>query len=749
MENEKKESLMDEELLRLESLEKIDSLEIRLSDNRKKIERMLREQSEMEKEILQLRKNLAYEAPARSKDRSVAGETTVYYYEPEKKTGTYTAEPRNADNHVKVSKDGERYAPGQSSRGSYESVSPKKAENQDAESVFGRRIMPVAASLLIFISIILFGTQLAEKFDDEIKLLMMFVGSGIFTAFGLVFLRKNKDSAFNIALTGVGIGGFYISLFMGNAYFGLISELCLFLCLLLWAAAVLVLSFYISRAFHIIGNLGIMISTVFGTALCIDTLDGKKFLFLIVYFAVGSIAYILFSLKKKLVFIISAVFNVISALVLLYGGTVFNIEGRISSLPKVYKGGLAHTGMIILCIYMFLMTAAVIMLIGEETISSYPVAGAMYSVCLAGSLLVIFYENEYKNLFELLAVALIFISAEFKYSLLSEPLSSKNKRSIAPRIWQLTLLSAAVLAILNDSSLSDHAALLFILLPLILWTYLREDTFLRYASAVLALIFMINDTKSDLLSFAGMAAAAALALVLMKYFAETYSTGFKCFWTVYVILAVFLRLQNWLCTMISDRDFVNALCFTICAVILGLAAKTDYAADWLDKEEEPQFNTFIDMLNAAMMLLGLFLISETDEAFSHFTVIAVTLALFLLNARKQISGKKSSLWQIYAGIKFTVLLITILSSFNEAGSIMSICLFILAVLCIVCGFMMKAKYLRIYGLVLSMICVFKLVMADLSHENTMGHAISFFVSGLLCLAISAIYGYIEKRNGKD
>ncbi len=36
-------------------------------------------------------------------------------------------------------------------------------------------------------------------------------------------------------------------------------------------------------------------------------------------------------------------------------------------------------------------------------------------------------------------------------------------------------------------------------------------------------------------------------------------------------------------------------------------------------------------------------------------------------------------------------------------------------------------------------------MIDISYENTIGHALSFFLSGVLCFVISAIYSYVEKK----
>jgi hypothetical protein len=36
-------------------------------------------------------------------------------------------------------------------------------------------------------------------------------------------------------------------------------------------------------------------------------------------------------------------------------------------------------------------------------------------------------------------------------------------------------------------------------------------------------------------------------------------------------------------------------------------------------------------------------------------------------------------------------------------------------------------------------------MVDITYDNTIGHAASFFIAGILCFAISMIYNYIDKK----
>ena len=117
----------------------------------------------------------------------------------------------------------------------------------------------------------------------------------------------------------------------------------------------------------------------------------------------------------------------------------------------------------------------------------------------------------------------------------------------------------------------------------------------------------------------------------------------------------------------------------------------------------------------------------------------------MLNASKQLKDEERKMYGPYVGLKFTVLMVVILSSFNAENFLISIFCFLFAILSVTVGFIVKHKGLRIYGLILSLISVVKLVMIDITYDNTLGHALSFFISGVLCFVISAIYTHVEKK----
>ena len=97
------------------------------------------------------------------------------------------------------------------------------------------------------------------------------------------------------------------------------------------------------------------------------------------------------------------------------------------------------------------------------------------------------------------------------------------------------------------------------------------------------------------------------------------------------------------------------------------------------------------------------------------------------------------------GIKYTALLLTVLVSYDAAKVLVSVCFFAFAVICIVFGFRIQCKSIRIYGLVLSMLCVFRLTLVDVAFGGLLQLAGGFFVSGILCFAISRIYNSIDKK----
>ena len=109
------------------------------------------------------------------------------------------------------------------------------------ENWLGTRLFNVAASLMIFIGLVLFCTLGYEYITNTMKMAAMFVVSGSFIALGAFFTRQNK-SVFSLGLTGCGFGSFFISILLSHVYFQVLIDAAAFGLLLVWAIFALYMS---------------------------------------------------------------------------------------------------------------------------------------------------------------------------------------------------------------------------------------------------------------------------------------------------------------------------------------------------------------------------------------------------------------------------------------------------------------------------------------------------------------------------
>ena len=80
----------------------------------------------------------------------------------------------------------------------------------DTELLVGVKGMGIVASILVFISFILFAMYLIPGLTDTIKMVMMFVVSIVMTGVGLFFWFRKKESLFFLSLGACGVDSFLI-----------------------------------------------------------------------------------------------------------------------------------------------------------------------------------------------------------------------------------------------------------------------------------------------------------------------------------------------------------------------------------------------------------------------------------------------------------------------------------------------------------------------------------------------------------
>lgn len=100
------------------------------------------------------------------------------------------------------------------------------------------------------------------------------------------------------------------------------------------------------------------------------------------------------------------------------------------------------------------------------------------------------------------------------------------------------------------------------------------------------------------------------------------------------------------------------------------------------------------------------------------------------------------------GIKLTVLVLAAVHGYTDwfaNAYVLSLICMLSSLVCVIAGFIRRAGSLRLYGLVLTMVCVLKLVTWDVAGLETLLRILSLIGGGVICFVISAIYSYSVKH----
>jgi hypothetical protein len=122
------------------------------------------------------------------------------------------------------------------------------------------------------------------------------------------------------------------------------------------------------------------------------------------------------------------------------------------------------------------------------------------------------------------------------------------------------------------------------------------------------------------------------------------------------------------------------------------------------------------------------------------------LVVRFLEARK--NAKQNSIMEVCGALGFTLLVLAIINGttdwFNE-GYVLSLVVMMTALTTVLLGFWARVKVLRLYGLVVMIVSIVKLVTLDVSNADSIMRVVAFIGGGLICFAISALYNFAVKR----
>ena len=597
---------------------------------------------------------------------------------------------------------------------------PQPTSKSDLEGKIGKSWMGVFASVLVFISVVMFAAVIIPNLTDAMKMAIMFVFSFGLTAVSLfLLLGKNSENKLYLALTGCGVGCVYISLIVSSLYFKIIGPYILFILLFIWSAGICLLLRYKNILFTIIGQIGVTIAIIIGCAYSVSSKSLASLGAVLAFLVLTQIMFFI-TLHTR-----SFIKSLACHIVIFIGVTSIVISNYI--LDEL---AIPVFAAVFVCILVYLICT--IFVFEDETgafVGCNIIPHFLMLALAEAPILTVLLGHIYVMLTQVVALALVVIACVKK----------KNGTMSPANEVLIKLVSAATVFFIGIAIEYAFAYVVLLAVFYLVLGIIFDDSFSQYVGIAFAFLHGCALTDQNMI----VAVITAVVVLGIEVFAlvKDYHVVKKIL-TVLNLYLYIIALTVLTCDVIKAQEDAIYPAFVIVAIVSMFIAKL-FDKDLKTGEKEDAFTIFAYITNAALLFISLPLMYAADAW--HLVIVLVAFALLCLNALWQLRHK-SVLMNIYVAIKYTIYIVAVLGSFDVESIWISAALLLFAIACIIIGYTMDRKGVRIYGLVIANLSVAKLVLIDISYKNTLEHALSFLGCGVLCFVISFIYTIIEKKD---
>lgn len=617
------------------------------------------------------------------------------------------------------------------------------SSSANLERIFGKYFMGIAASILIFIGLILFGILVYQNFTDTLKMLFIYGISAALLLAGILFLRKKRNTFF-LSLTGCGLGSFYTSLILTYTYFHVINDITLYGLLFIWALAVI----FIARQYHavvitVIGQIGILIASLFGLSVIHSNTD---FFLLSIFILFSTSLFVLLQRKDERKAIHYFLLLTDSFLVLAVGLYRF-FEEESSMLI------LGNTAAVLFLLYGFaLFLYFIVKHLKDETDSVLVFSFLTLLLILATVELV--FSLQTAGLFHAESKAIMLVLWFFVWWITGSFLKLKDQAKIVAFI--LLYLVMMVLYQVYIPSIYCLFSFSLFFLPFLLIGYWKKDRLYKtggFAILGLQLIYFLDLPKH----FIPILVITGITLLLTALFIsldiEQYKMKMKVFHYFYVISYIIftcIKLYYSSYTEGLHNMILPILAFFTTSILTIVMLRFGWCQNFNTGEAEPGMKSLLTKMLQLYLLYGIKLCySDHIHFLIHVLLILWLTVLCLYGFKDFLKAKGIQTGSVILAVKYTAYILFILHSFTfHIQTLTSIICLLIAIVCILTGFRLEAKYLRIYGLTLTMLAVAKLLLFDISYTDSIGRIVSFFTCGILCFLINFIYSFVVKKYEK-
>ncbi|MDO4188761.1 MAG: DUF2339 domain-containing protein [Lachnospiraceae bacterium] len=585
-------------------------------------------------------------------------------------------------------------------------------KNSGVENKIGKNGMAILASVLIFFSLILFAGIAFSYLTDVAKVVIMFAISIAIAAFGIIKMPKSDSEknlrfkVFYTTLAACGVGAIYITDLV--AYFGFkcMPLVVFIISIVIWIAVTMVLSYKFSAIFAYICNIGLVIATVL-TA---------------VQFNSSIVAFILYTVCLAALYMMIRNKNYNK-------DCIFFIQYPVVFIILSFA---VETGLISYIIFTVLLSLVFIAVNTAYKIDNSTMATNIVTVVLnifAIMRIAIGSEGDVMKCVAILILVAIMIMYSIKYY--------TDIKALFYVVFGITYFASAL--ILMTTAIYDSIFLIpFILLLFV--GFMKKDIVIRLGGylAFIVSYLMHMDNYESWFVFAGYFIVLLIAIAAV-YFVN-YLIADKYIITILLCLTIL--------DVIGRFELDVCIGFVVFGILAFIMNTKIYHNDPITGKKELSSQIIGYVFNAIVLFAGLVYSFDsylTKELYQVIIVMLVTLALCCINTVNLFDTVVPEVVVgFYICIKFSLWIMAALHRLDAASYVVSIVGIVIAIVCIVIGFNIKKKSFRLYGLIVSMVSVIKLILFDISYDSNILRPIGFFVAGVLCFAISFIYSKLEK-----
>jgi hypothetical protein len=669
------------------------------------------------------------------------------------------------------------------------------------ENFMGRNILPLVASVLGLIGLIFLGILVVPYMSDLVRIALMFVISGAIGELGY-FLNKKSSSVLTRALIGTGVGGVFISILVTHLYFHAINDITAFALLAVWIIASMWLAKHTnSLLISILAHAGMMGSIALAY---IGQVSDDQLILVVVYQIIATLAIILgniFWVKKTYRFGLFAsqgmiLISLITMSIRLMPGTEIQSmfpEGLIVTTFFIqFLGGTA------LAYFIFVSCARV----KDETLTVVLTSANILmwaGILVAGVIRVInslaiahmdadIWSNSGELPLAYIVGLAIVVGVTFVVSMMGSKLSMRKSFDYSA-IASLAILMGVLMAtrytqfsIWNGAQYSPE--ILWFIIPagvfILLARGFKSEGYTWAGRVFLAIdtVFMVlrgygklSESWTLWASVGYLILSVGLSYLSTKQVSDAAAHKHRSDFIVMRFLGATVSLMS--ITITADIGYGGGLFMIVVAAMLA-------ALHFFGKPGHQLFYRISELTLAILTAFGLYQVGsnlslrkvcpECDLTSSNIDIILLSAAAIILIAifldRARLAARKTSAAlrthkevdtnvELLSGIGFNFAAVGIcLPWFLPAvssywGFPVSLTCMVVSLIIVGLGLWSRVKTLRLYGLVVVIICVLKMVTLDIGSVTSIMRVIALLGGAAICFGISALYNYTAKYFDKE